>query len=83
MNDKILIQDLLVSVKAECGLLLHGTIEASSPDVREVFTNCLNESLRLQNDLYLKMSEKGWYDQEKVSETRLQELEQKYLDNTL
>ena len=78
MNDKILTEDLLASVKAYCGVLMHGTIEAATPQVREHFNNCLFETLKIQNELYEKMSKRGWYQAEMADSNKIMQTESKF-----
>lgn len=79
MNDKTLIEDVLTSIKAQCDMYLHGTIEASTPQVHDVFNNALFETLRIQNELYSKMTEKGWYQPQQAQQNKIQQVEQKYI----
>lgn len=78
MNDKTLLEDLLGSIKGQCGLMLHGTIESSTPQVHEAFNNALFESLRIQNEIYTQMSQRGWYTEETVQPNKIQKVEQKF-----
>jgi len=78
MNDQELMQDLLITVKETCDLFLHATIEAASPEIRNVFNNCLFEALRIQHEVYKKMETRGWYPTNQVSPTKISNVEQKY-----
>ena len=49
MDDKCLMENLLLTTKGVCDLYLHGTIESSTADVHQAFDNALNESLCLQD----------------------------------
>lgn len=79
MNDKLLMEDVLTSIKAQCDLYLHGTIESSTPDVHEVFNNSLFEFLRMQNELYGKMSSRNWYPSSHAPQNKIQQVEQKFV----
>ncbi len=77
MNDQQLMENMLMLEKGVCDLYLHATIEASGDDVRGRFATALNSSLSMQDEIYSKMSEKGWYkndvaEQEKVSQLKQQ-----------
>ena len=61
MNDKDLLEDILLTVKGGSDLYLHGTIESSTPNVHSTFDKALNDSLKMQNEIYSKMAAKGWY----------------------
>ena len=49
MNDKDLLEDILLTVKGGSDLYLHGTIESATPNVHSVFDKTLNDSLKMQN----------------------------------
>lgn len=78
MNDKILMDDILTTTKAQCDLFLHGTIESSTPEVHEAFNNSLFEFLRIQNEVYAKMSARNWYPSENAPMNKVQQVEQKF-----
>lgn len=59
MNDNELLEDILLTVKGGSDLLLHGTIESSTHNVYSTFDNALNDCLKMQNEIYSKMSERG------------------------
>jgi len=79
MNDQQLMQDLLLTVKTECELYLHGTIEGSTPQVHDAFNNALFECLRIQNEVTSKMEQKGWYSTQTVQPNKVQQVEQKFV----
>ena len=67
MDDEILWKNMLMLEKGACDLFMHGTIEASTDNVHRTFSDSLNTSLCLQEQLYSKMQEKGWYPPSKPS----------------
>jgi len=83
MNDKILMDDLLTSIKAQCDLYLHATIESATPDVHEAFNNTLFEFLRIQNEVYGKMAARNWYPSDKAPMNKVQQVEQKFVNEAL
>lgn len=66
MDEKRTMENLLLTTKGICDLYLHGTIESSTGDVHETFDCALNKSLDMQECIYQKMSEKGWYKEQQV-----------------
>ena len=78
MNDKEIMTNILNAVKGECDLFMHGAIESSTPDVHSAFTQSFNDALALQNQIYAKMSEKGWYSTQQAQQPQLQQVKQKY-----
>lgn len=61
MNDKNYMTDLLTCSKTLCTLLLHGTIESSTPLVNSMMNKSLFDALSIQNSIYKEMENKGWY----------------------
>ena len=74
MDDRNLMENMLLLEKGACDLFMHGTIESSTQNVHQTFNNSLNDSLKLQDDIYLKMQAKGWYPTEQVDQSQLIQL---------
>ena len=66
MDDKNVMEDILLLEKGVCDLFMHGTIESSTANVRQAFSTALNDALSMQNTIYGKMSAKGWYSAEQA-----------------
>ena len=54
MDDKCIMENLLLTTKGVCDLYLHGTIESSTANVHQTFDCALNDSLCMQDDIYKK-----------------------------
>lgn len=78
MNDRNIMEGLLLMEKGVCDLYMHGTIESPSGNTRAAFNNALNESLCIQDDIYSKMSAKGWYSTDNAEQTKLDSVKQKF-----
>lgn len=78
MDDKTLMENLLYAVKSTCDLYFHGTIESYSGDVHGTFSTALDKTLQMQNDIYNKMSEKGWFQNKSVPQGQIQQTAQKF-----
>ena len=78
MDDKCLMENLLLTTKGVCDLYLHGTIESSTADVHQAFDNALNESLCLQYQIYKKMSAKGWYSTEQAEQQKITKVKNQF-----
>lgn len=74
-------ENLLLLEKSACDLYMHGAIEASDEQVFNSFSSALNQSLQLQNQIYTKMKEKGWYAPEMAGQDKVQQLKQKFSAN--
>lgn len=78
MDDRNIMENMLMLEKNACDLFMHGTIESSSSDVHHTFCDSLNTSLRIQDEIYSKMQAKGWYPSEPAEQTKLNEVKQKF-----
>ena len=78
MDDRTLMEDLLLVVKGACDLYVHGAIESSSPLVQNAFNEALNETLDIQTETYQKMVEKGWYQVQPVEVTKVKQVYDKF-----
>lgn len=78
MNDKDLMEDILTVVKSSCDLCLHGTVESSTPNIHSTFNTVLNDTLKMQNEIYTKMSQKGWYPAEQVEQQKIDKVKQSF-----
>jgi spore coat protein CotF len=78
MDDKNLMESLLFSVKTTSGLFYNGTVESTTANVRNAFDSALNKSLQMQNEIYSKMNEKGWYQPTSVEQQKISQTAQKF-----
>ena len=78
MNDRDLMENMLLLEKGVCDLFLHGAIESSSADVHRTFTDSLSSSLDMQERIYSAMEQKGWYQTEQADTRKLQSLRMKF-----
>jgi spore coat protein CotF len=78
MDDKNLMENILLLEKGVCDLFLHGSIESSTANVHQAFTSALNESLCMQDTTYDKMAAKGWYPTEQAEQTKVNGVKQKF-----
>ena len=74
MDDKNLMQDILLLEKGVCDLFMHGTIESSTQNVHQAFECALNDSLKMQDQLYKEMSAKGWYPMEQAPQQQVEQM---------
>ena len=78
MNDKEIMTNILNLVKGECDLMMHGAIESSTPGVHFAFKQGFDDALSMQNKIYAKMSEKGWYPTQQAQGTQIDAVKQKF-----
>ena len=82
LNDRDLMEGILLTEKGVCDLYLHGTIESSTPNVHQTFDQTLDDSLCMQNEIYTKMSSKGWYPTTQAEQQKIQQAKQQFASGT-
>ncbi len=78
MQDKELMENLLLLEKGVCDLYLHGAIESATQNVQQTFGSALDSSLSMQDQVYSKMSQKGWYQADCADSSKINEVRQKF-----
>lgn len=78
MADREIMENLLLNLKGECDLLMHGAVESSTPKVHEAFKSALVETISMQNQVYTKMAEKGWYPSQPAEQKQVDAVKQKF-----
>ena len=81
MDDKCLMENMLLTTKGACDLYMHGTIESATTNVHSACDKALSDTLTMQDDLYKKMAAKGWYPSEQAEQQKIQQVKQKYAAN--
>lgn len=61
MNDKQIMENILLLLKGTCEVYVHGSQEASNKKIHEILKEALAEILKMQYEVYTKMTECGWY----------------------
>ncbi|HHX72015.1 MAG TPA: spore coat protein [Clostridiales bacterium] len=78
MDEKTLMEDLLLTVKGACDLYLHGAIESGTQNVHCAFTQGLQDTLAMQNQIYSQMSQRGWYQTTQAEQPKIDQAIQKF-----
>ena len=78
MDERNIMENILLTTKGVCDLYLHGTIESTTPNVRNAFQNALTGALDMQEDIYREMSDKGWYSPQQAQSQQVQQVRQKF-----
>ncbi len=78
MDDKCIMENLLLTTKGVCDLYMHGTIESNTANVHQTFDRALNDSLCMQDKIYQEMSAKGWYQTETAQQQQIQKVKCKF-----
>ncbi len=78
MDDKNLMENILLLEKGICDLYMHGTIESPTDNVHNTFSSALNNALCMQDEIYDQMAAKGWYPTEQVEQNKINTVRQKF-----
>ena len=78
MDDRNLMQNLLLLEKGGCDLYMHGAVESVNQSVLSAFRNAYDDSLSMQGEIFSKMTEKGWYAPKQVEQQKVDTLKQQY-----
>lgn len=78
MTDQNLMENLLQLEKGACGLFMNGALESSTANVNEAFKSALSQSLGMQETIYAKMEERGWYTPDQAQQQKLNTVKQKF-----
>ena len=73
MNDKDIMEGILLTTKGVCDLYMHGSIESATPNVHQTFNAALNDALCMQNNIYNEMAQHGWYPSEQAQPQQIQQ----------
>ena len=77
-NDRMTCETLLIETKGLCDLMMHGTIESATPDVRAAFSQALQDTLSMQQKIYDSMANKGWYPSAQAQSQQISQTKQKF-----
>ena len=78
MQDRQIMENLLLNLKGECDLLMHGAVESATPSVHAAFKSAFDETLAMQNEVYNKMAAKGWYPAATAEQKQIDAVKQKF-----
>ena len=78
MNDKCIMENLLLTTKGVCDLYMHGTIESPTANIRQTFSMALSDTLAMQDSIYQQMTAKGWYQNQPAPQQQLTQIRQKF-----
>lgn len=67
MNDQLLMDNYLLLLKSDVEVYVHGTLESSNEEVRNVLKSSLDDTMKSQSDTYDLMTEFGWYNVKNIS----------------
>lgn len=78
MDDRCIMENLLLTTKGLCDLYVHGTMESSTANVHQSFDQALSDSICMQDQIYKKMQAKGWYQVEQAEQKNITKVKTQY-----
>ena len=78
MDDKCIMEGLLLDAKSVCDLYMHGAIESSTANVKQTFSTAFDDALSMGDAIYQQMTAKGWYQTDTAPEQKIQLTRQKF-----
>ena len=82
MKDKLLLENYLLVLKSTVEVYVHGTLESSNKDVKNLLKECLNDTLSHQADTYDEMTKYGWYKTNNIQPNEIQNTLSKLKQNS-
>lgn len=61
MNDQLLMENYLLILKSTIEVYVHGTLESSNEDIRNLLKSGLDDTIKHQAKTYDEMTNYGWY----------------------
>lgn len=81
MNNQQAMDNYLLILKSTIEVYVHGTLESSNQDIRELLKSGLNETLTAQANTYDLMTKYGWYNVQNVDNTTINQTLNKVKSN--
>ena len=60
-KDKLILDNYLLVLKSTIEVYIHGTLESSNKDIKDLLKNGLDDTLAHQERTYDLMTKNGWY----------------------
>ena len=61
MNDELLLENYLLVLKSTIEVYIHGTLESSNKNIRDILKCGLDNTLNHQEDTFNEMVKRDWY----------------------
>ena len=71
MTNELLLQNYLLLVKSTIEVYVHGTIESSNKEVRELLHDGLNETLKHQENAYNELVNNNYYEVDNIKSSEI------------
>lgn len=79
--DKLLFEQMLLILKSNVEVYVHGTLEASNPKVKKALKTALDETMNMQENLFNIMTDYNWYQVKNIKCTDIEKAYTKLKQN--
>ena len=73
MDDRLLMENYLLVLKSTVEVYVHGTLESSNEDIKELLKCGLDSTMNNQKETYEEMTKFGWYQTNNVEKNVIKE----------
>lgn len=80
MNDQLIMENYLLVLKSTVEVYVHGTLESSNQDIRELLKAGLDNTMTHQADTYDIMTTFSWYQINNIKEKEIKQTYNKVKD---
>ena len=81
MNDQLMLDNYLMILKSTVEVFVHGTLESSNEDIRNLLKKGLDDIMTSQAETYDLMTEYGWYEINNVKASSIEQTIKKVEQN--
>lgn len=81
MSDQLLMDNYLLILKSTMEVYVHGTLESSNEDIRQLLKEGLSNTQTNQSNTYDEMTKYGWYNVKDIETTTIKETLNKISNN--
>ena len=78
MTDKEYMEDVMLTAKTLTSLYHYATQEASTQSLHSEFQKNLNDTLKMQHNIFCTMEQNGWYPQQQADQAQIQQVKTKF-----
>ena len=78
MDDRCIMENLLLTTKGVIDLYMHGAVESSTANVRQAFSSAFDDTLSIGDAIYQQMTAKGWYQNEYAPQQQIMQTKNKF-----
>lgn len=81
MKDKLIMENYLLVLKSTVEVFVHGTLESSNENTRNILKTSLEKIMTLQASTYDEMTKYGWYQINNVENSMIKQTLNKVLNS--